>query len=631
VIDFATKSLKSRGALCHSMTDLSRPPISQPVLSTDSVVGTNATDLLPPTPKLTNGTSVDEEEEFTIKCICDYQDDDGNTVFCETCDTWQHIECYYEPENVPGKDDNHSCVDCEPRTLNAKLATERQREKRMGIDVEERKIKKPAKINKRRVKALDHQNGLNAWTDKLDLASPRNGTGTKDQSQAKRQKSGHKHSSSVHNSASVAKHPPPTSRRSASASHPLQSPSKQIDNPIHESTGEPYSPSFMHLYDEDPGESPNPKNLFNDIAITKMLASWSNDVDALEEATNGKGHKEVFMRSDCSVDAMSRPQIQKHVKEDLSREFHGRHPKWVYLTSDSDMFKESFVGELRGKIGHMKDYVQDEANRWEDLRHPLPFVFFHPALPIYIDTREEGTLVRYLRRSCQPNLVMKTILENGSDYRFCFMTTKEIEAGAELTIPWTTDEHVRAFTQQFGSGIKSEGFAETDENYILDYFSKVFADFGGCACEAPEECVINSLVRRLRAIHPEPPVSNGKTKRGRKPVNHATNSRTNASRSGSEAIRYQDEDDQDDAHSSSTSSRSKPQSRDITPSNQGDNKPTITGLEVSEREKRKIAAALERMDHDKNQPEKKKKKRTSGTSAVSNPVATSVSLKYLSR
>ena len=38
------------------------------------------------------------EEVYLIKCICGRPEDDGNTVYCETCDTWQHIECYYPNE-----------------------------------------------------------------------------------------------------------------------------------------------------------------------------------------------------------------------------------------------------------------------------------------------------------------------------------------------------------------------------------------------------------------------------------------------------------------------------------------------------------------------------------------------------
>ena len=72
-----------------------------------------------------------EEEEYHIKCICNYAEDDGNTVYCDKCDTWQHIECYYTDEHVP---ENHLCAECKPRTLDRKGARERQNRQREQRD-----------------------------------------------------------------------------------------------------------------------------------------------------------------------------------------------------------------------------------------------------------------------------------------------------------------------------------------------------------------------------------------------------------------------------------------------------------------------------------------------------------------
>ena len=603
------------------MTDLSRLPNSHQVPLVDSVVVANA-DSLHPVPKLTNGASIEEDEQYTIKCICEFQDDDGSTILCEKCDTWQHVECYYEPGKVPGENDNHNCVDCEPRFVDAGRAIERQRAKRMDVDLEARKVKKPpTKSHKKKLKPLEHSpaNGIN---DKNDLASPRNGAtaSARKQPPTKRPKAAHKHSNST-----VVQNPnpklQPQSRRSASASHTVPSPAKASNHHSSELTYEPYSPEFMRLLDDDSGETIMEANSHSGLPIMRSLADWSSDVDALAEATSGKVHQDVFLRCEQRIDDMTRPLIHKQYKEDATKEYHGRHPRWFYLTVDSDLVANSFVGELRGEIGHMKEYVQNEENRWEYLRHPLPFVFFHPALPIYIDTRKSGTLLRYLRRSCKPNLTMRTFLENDGDYHFCFMANQDIVAGSELTIPWTTDEHVRAFTQRLSGGIKTENSADIDDGYVLDYFGKVFADFGGCACGLPDECSVTNLARHLRMLASEQPTTNGKPKRGRKSANQAANNgnaRSNASRSGSEAIRHQEDDDADDAHSTSTSSRSKPQSRDITPANQSANEAKAAaapGLEVSERDKRKIAA-MEKAEHDKNQPAQKKKKRASGNSAA---------------
>jgi hypothetical protein len=78
-----------------------------------------------------------EEESSTIKCICGYSDDDGNTVLCEKCDTWQHIVCYYKSaQHVP---DVHECANCLPRAMDLKSASEVQRLRREVHSIVERK------------------------------------------------------------------------------------------------------------------------------------------------------------------------------------------------------------------------------------------------------------------------------------------------------------------------------------------------------------------------------------------------------------------------------------------------------------------------------------------------------------
>ncbi|KAF5575530.1 ankyrin repeat [Fusarium pseudocircinatum] len=61
----------------------------------------------------------DSEEPYTIKCICNFSEDDGNTIYCETCDTWQHIRCFYldNEEEAIREDFAHSCAECKPRPL----------------------------------------------------------------------------------------------------------------------------------------------------------------------------------------------------------------------------------------------------------------------------------------------------------------------------------------------------------------------------------------------------------------------------------------------------------------------------------------------------------------------------------
>ncbi|KAI4240284.1 MAG: hypothetical protein L6R40_005220 [Gallowayella cf. fulva] len=73
----------------------------------------------------------EEEEDYKIKCICGFDEDDGNTVWCEGCDTWQHTQCYYFKDGEVADEAyviniEHSCADCQPRQLDIRGAIERQ-------------------------------------------------------------------------------------------------------------------------------------------------------------------------------------------------------------------------------------------------------------------------------------------------------------------------------------------------------------------------------------------------------------------------------------------------------------------------------------------------------------------------
>lgn len=568
---------------------------------------------------------VDEEEDYTIKCICGFQDDDGDTVFCERCETWQHIDCYYysrEGTIADVRSIDHNCVDCEPRELDAKGATDRQSNKRREV-CDPRKVKKTTTKSHKKKSNASISNGGSHDPYELTSRSP------KDQVLPQRiPKKSHKPSGSIslplNLLSSVPHHVP--AKRSASSSHTFHSPT-ETQNILSQNgcSFELYSREFLHLYDEDPGDALMNVNLFNDINITRSLSSWTHDVESLRVAAHGLSPQEVFLRCSQPLDSMNLPCLRKAHKEDSTFSLDGKHARWRYLIIESMTRKETIVGELRGKIGHKRDYVQDPLNRWDYLRHPVPFVFFHPKLPIYIDTRHEGTICRYIRRSCRPNLSMKTILENGSEYHFCFVAKHDLEAGTELTIPWVFDEHIRNFLHPR----RNEDTKQDDaEDYVIDWVGKVLADFGGCACEAPSQCTLARFDRRRGGTISHRHLSIGKTVKGRngysnKPSPPSTGYATN-SRADSEITKHQEDEEQDDTRSTSDSMRSKPQSRDLTPTHRISSDISIVpGVELSNRDKRKIATmekTFEQLEaHER--PIQKKKKRNSGGSTLATPSA----------
>ncbi|KAF2242986.1 hypothetical protein BU26DRAFT_123729 [Trematosphaeria pertusa] len=519
----------------------------------------------PPPPAFTNGSpaldgTIDEEESSTIKCICGFSDDDGNTVLCEKCDTWQHIVCYYQSAHrVP---DVHECTDCLPRPIDAKAATEKQRVRREFFHIDEPKIRPRTTTKSHKKRAKDPLGSVqpNGWavhsnTD-LHYNSERNSGSPREQPPpAKRPKTSHRTSGSINMMSQAPALAPGSRKRGGSIMFNGHSPVKSPANP--DGPIEEFSLEFMNLYRQQEPRSAD-TNSYTDLRVANDIALWLSDRDALAEATGGKTPADVFMSIGTTIEDMEAshaPVITKQTDEDPSITAHGLHPQWHLLTVETFVASSGFIGELKGRIGRKQDYFSDPLNRWELLRHPEPFVFFPPHLPIYIDTRQEGTILRYTRRSCKPNMAMK-ILTQGPEggYHFCFLAMRDIAPGEELTVGWDIDSAVRLQLQKVvtNGDIQKEGFKK-----IQPWVTCVLANFGGCACDNSDgyECLLERA-RRSTSSYAEP-VQPPKTMKGRKTkkgqVSPLSTGLATNSRAGSEAYHRDAHDDDNNMDTRSTS------------------------------------------------------------------------------
>lgn len=574
--------------------------------------------------------TIGEEESSTIKCICGFPEDDGNTVLCEKCDTWQHIVCYYEsPQHVP---DIHECTDCLPRPVDARGAAEKQRQRRELQNLGERKgkPKTSTKSGKKRVKEPLGQVQLNGWAvhanGDLHYSTERKSGSPRDQPPPnKRPKTTHRSTNSV----SLPNHTPNLAgarKRAASTLHNgHQSPTK---SPVHVgpngSAIEDFSPEFMQLY-RQPDPPSIDSNSFTDIRVANDISLWLNDREALAEATDGMEPSQIFERVEQTMDELESmaPVIVKQCEQGSEVTANGLHPLWQYLTVEGFVPTNGYIGELKGQIGRRLDYFSNPSNRWDFLQHPEPFVFFPPHLPIYIDTRREGTKLRYARRSCRPNMKMKILTQsNEGGYHFCFIANEDIHPDDELTVGWeiTPDMHRLLHNAVTNGDIRKEGFKKLE--HLMQWISRVLSNFGGCACQRSKDnpCFLDLARRTGPATHPGEPGPPPKTSKSKKTrisqVSPLSTGRATNSRAGSEV--FTKEGHEDDMESrSTTGSHSKPGSRDITPmthfSVEGD-------MRLSDRERRKIQQQerlFEQLEYDE-QHGSKRRKRHSG-SALNTP------------
>ncbi|KAJ6013884.1 hypothetical protein N7540_008475 [Penicillium herquei] len=544
----------------------------------------------------------DEEEPYTIKCICQFDEDDGSTVFCEGCETWQHIVCYYPDKRVP---DVHNCVECEPRQLDNRRAVDRQRQRRIREQSEEtgdRRKRSSAKATKKKTKEGD-VNGL---------GHQRSESTVRDQPPAKKSKTSHRSSASI-SALAGAPNISMESRKRRSSTSVATSPTKSAGPfiPL-------YSNEFLHLYDRDDEHKDMDSNLFVNVNLVGESASWVKNPDALAEVNNGRRTAaDTFIWSDAALDRSRWPSLQTETITDSEIEINGRNPTWKIVKTQDAVQKDAIVGELTGKVGIFNDYCLDSNNRWSELRHPEPFVFFNSQLPLYIDSRHEGSILRYTRRSCRPNVTMKIFITNDVEYHFCFVAKESIPAGSEITIMWYLDAQVLSGSS---NGVVQQESSDNANDAASVCISNTLANFGGCACEHSQTCLLAIIDRRRHYRLPDTIAkqANGKRKKVKtsKTGTSQDTTRASTSRAGSETTKHPDDDDVPaDSRSTSGSVRGQPLSRDMSPTVSN---PGTTGLELSTRERRKIADAEKQFQQLENdQKTTKKKKRTSGPSVTS--------------
>jgi hypothetical protein len=599
-----------------SMTDLFRPTAvtGQDVKPFAARVASPAADYTQFTTQQQNHDDLEEEDDGQINCICGFNEDDGNTVACDTCNKWQHIICYYPQYGDSLPDElQHWCVECRPeRPVNAQAAHIRQREARADrYGLQNGNKRQTSKSHKKKTKDAAGASLTNGWP--LDKSRhDRNSASPRDQQPpTKRPKTSHRASSSTANTLQAA-----NTRKRNGSTNQRRSISRSPDArfPL-------YSADFVRIYRED--EYNVPHTNVPDIQLYSAMQKWLTSPDECFEVTNGVEPHNVFQRWDGDIsiiDGVPSFDIQER-RDPAYKGPDGQPVMWRYATVTEPLALHACIGELRGHLTWKDEYIDDPAARWETLRHPEPFVFLHSQLPICIDARNEGTPVRYIRRSCSPNAELKIIITGPADYHFCFIAMREIEAGEEIAIAWDVNSGLSGF-----NGRQNGNVSAKDMSGISEWVSTILANCGPCACNRGEHCLMKRFDRREALVDPETgpvrPAKSAPKKRKTGPQISPLNTHAVNSRSGSEARKVDLDDEPADSRSTSGSAERDTASRDITPNTHYSTNGTA---EMSERERRKLAKVEELFSKQDEQASSKqsKKKRSSAGSALNTPSATS--------
>lgn len=559
----------------------------------------------------------EEESDGSIQCICQYPDDDGNTIFCEECNTWQHIACYYPGRETEVSEDQfaHSCADCKPRELDRQKAHEQMKAKlgfvSVGSEPHDKKVKRPpSKSHKKKVKPTDLQlNGHAAANDGSKHSSPH------DIPPAKKAKTSH-HKSSHSVSTSAAKRSPSngaTVNKVNHNGHPL-SPATTPPNVPADFESQP--PALQFLVRHGTPFEPADTNIIATLETTNKMAVWSRPERTDFRNDAGAELDEVVLRKTPStLYPPLRVDKQEHQVPG------GRSLHWPRLITPSVVDIDVPMMELNGVVGLQSDYCEAAENRYKDLSAPLPFVFFPEHIPLYIDARREGSNARHVRRSCKPNARLVTYLSDDSGWHFWLVSDRPIAANEEITLGWdfhlagNYDNYMKRLLGLHDEAINEQSVTDVvmdidqkDYNFLDQWIDLLMGEYGACACNRGPDCAFTTF-RRLYHEKIQARPNGQKRKRAKsKPHTISPTSTGHATNSRAASEGHLDEVTENDDHSVPGFARSKPPSRDRTPVRLGslDTPAILTGLTA--RDKRKAEQIEKIFQQEEQQLPRKKKK-----------------------
>lgn len=372
-----------------------------------------------------------------ISCVCGYEDDDGFTIQCDNCFRWQHAVCM-GIDSIDNAPDDYLCNVCSPRKIDVKKARAAQTQRLNAL-----KRKK------------ERRNRGSVDPDTQDDSNQENSsTSGKEKEQ----------------SGSQAK-PKPKPKPTTAYGKNLE------DDDIHVlDAKDSYKSIYYALNAYD----------YQDEEVYNFVQSLKN----LDNPRFIKMAKSDFNKAEI-------PKLQvKPYSEVNNKKFNGI--SRLGLFTETAISQGKMIGEYLGEIGIKDKYIADTRNHYRIWGVEKPQVQFIPGLPLVIDARFSGNSTRYIRRSCNANCELQTVIVSKELVKFIIYAIKPIKPGSELTLNWNWDINHPIKGIQEGKQFDQTNDA-VKPSLVLSVES--ILTFTECGCTSVNECSLSKVKKASAHIY----------------------------------------------------------------------------------------------------------------------------------
>jgi len=537
---------------------------------------------IPQLPSNATSTQPLDDAGGEIRCICEYNEDDGYTVCCDKCGTWQHVACMQLEDDIPS---NYLCNTCSPRPVEAKRAKELQKQRRRDEKVNRRKRSATTAHKKKDVHQSSGHHGQNGATVGKTIQGSEKTAIVKLPSPREPQ-------------APVA---PVSRKRNQRVSHSAGNGSVAgSTSPFPDRNADAESDTDLDKYRYEFIDIGAGQNRYTSDAVKDFLSN------ALRSGRNDE-HVKRYSQHDFAATPF--PKASVRAVPDPSKSY-SELPRWCYVL-EASCSRGKPVALFKGELGFQSEYKEETINQYALWHHPKPHVIFHPALPVYVDARRHGSEARFVRRSCKPNLSIKIMLVDDSSVYVGLFAAESIKSGTELTLGWDWSG-LEQSQHLLDAGFEFSKVPADEMKLAALWVDNLLDKMGDCACADRNECLLAKIKEcgGVDTAVPKRPATNGIGNGNSKKQRIKRNPSTESSRSKEPTPDVQ----QGNSKDGDPDRKIKPSSRDPTPVHQ--HEIAVDSANMTRREERKFKEVLSRIEKQEEQVHQpsKRRKRNSATS-----------------